>query len=133
MNVTRYLAATVALFAFIFLYEWLVHGVLLMGIYHETPQVWRDFAEMAAHMPLAMCFQLALAAWTAFVFTQIYPEGGLARGLPFGLYFGVFAGILTASWYLWLPVATKLGWSWLASGIGEGLGGGLILGSIYRK
>lgn len=94
-----------------------------MGMYRETSSVWRDFAEMEASMPLAMGFQLVFSAWTTFAFTQIYKEGGITQGLLFGLYFGVFAGILTASWYLWLPVPEKLGWSWLASGIMEGLGG----------
>ena len=90
MNLKRYLGAAFALFVFIFFYEWLVHGYLLLGMYHKTSTVWRDFAEMAAHMPLAMCFQLALAAWTAFVFTQIFKEGGVKIGLFFG---GLFWGI----------------------------------------
>ena len=133
MNIPRFIAAAIALFVFIFLYEWLVHGYLLMGLYEQTASVWRNFAEMTANMPVAMCFQFALSVWTAFAFTQIYKEGGIIKGLLFGLFFGVFAGILTASWYLWLPVPAKLAWSWLASGIGEGLGGGLVLGSVYRR
>lgn len=133
MNIKRYIGATLALFVFIFLYEGLVHGYLLMGLYEETAKVWRDFNEMMTDMPLAMCFQFALSVWSAFAFTQIYSEGGVANGLRFGLFFGVYAGILTASWYLWLPVPTTLGWSWFFSGIGEGLGGGVILGSIYHK
>lgn len=133
MDFKRYIAATLALFAYIFFYEGFVHGYLLMGIYHETPAVWRDFAAMQANMSIAMCYQFALAAWTAFAFTKIYPQGGITKGLLFGLYFGVFAGILTASWYLWLPVSAKLSLSWFTSGIGEGLGGGLALGAIYKR
>lgn len=83
-------------------------------------------------MPLAAGFQLVLAFWTAYAFTQIYPNGGVANGLLFGLYFGVFAGILTASWYLWLPVSAILGFSWFFSGLFQGVAGGLILGAIYR-
>lgn len=133
MNVKRYLAAVIGLFIFIFLYEFLVHGVLLMNMYQATSTVWRNLAEMQANMPLAMGFQLAFSAWTAFVFTQLYKDGGLKNGLLFGLYFGVFAGILTASWYLHLPVPAVLGWSWFASGIVEGLGAGAVLGLIYHE
>lgn len=133
MNVKRYIGATIALFVFIFFYEWFVHGFLLMGMYRETATVWRDFAEMQAKMPLNMLFQFVFSAWTAFAFTQIYKKGGVANGLLFGLYFGVFAGLLTASWYLHLPVPAKLGWSWLVSGTIEGLGGGLILGAVYHN
>ena len=133
MNFQRYLLSTFALFAFIFFYELLVHGFVLLGMYEATTNIWRDFAEMEANMPLAMSFQFALSAWTAFAFSQLFSEGGIKNGLVFGLFFGTFAGILTASWYLWLNVPAILGLSWLISGIGEGLGGGLVLGAIYRK
>jgi hypothetical protein len=133
MNFRRYLLATFALFAFIFLCDIFVHGFFLKGMYEASANVWRDFAEMEARMPLSMCFQLALSAWIAFIFSQLYPGGSIKNGLLFGLFFGVFAGILTASWYLLLNVPAKLGFSWLISGIVEGLGGGLVLGLIYRK
>lgn len=133
MNLQRYIGASLALFAFIFFYEWFVHGFLLMGFYEQTMTVWRDFAEMQANIPLSMLFQLIFAFWTAFIFSQLFREGGIKNGLLFGLYLGVFSGILTATWYLWLPVPAALGWSWLLNGIVEGLGGGLILGSIYHK
>src|SRR5437016_5068332 len=108
MNVKRYLLATLALFVFIFLYELVVHGFLLMKLYESTPSVWRDFAEMSANIPLSFGFQLVLSAWTAFAFSQLYPKGGIKNGLRFGLFFGIFAGILAASWYLWLPVSAAL-------------------------
>jgi hypothetical protein len=133
MNIKRYVLATLAMFIFVFLYEWLVHGVILMSVYEETPKVWRDFSEMSSKMPLAMGLQFLFSAWCAFVFTQFYPNGGLNEGIRFGIYFGVFAGILTASWYLWLPIAAKLGWSWFISGVVEGIGSGCILGLIYRE
>ncbi len=129
LNLKRYVVATLALFAFVFLYEGLVHGFLLSNLYHETAKVWRG----SHGMHLETCFQFVLSAWIAYVFTQIYPEGGLAKGLRFGLYFGVFAAILTASWYVWLPISATLAWSWFIASIVEGVGAGLVLGYFYRK
>lgn len=133
MNFKRFLLGTLAVFAFFFLYEWLVHGNLLMSIYMQTPQVWRNFAEMEANLLLTILYQFALAAWVTFVFARLFPEGGIFNGLRLGIYLGVFAGILTASWYLWLPVSFSLVWDWLLAGIGEGVGAGLLLGLIYRR
>lgn len=133
MNFKRFLGAAIALFAFVFIFDWIVHGMLLVDWYHETPHVWRNPQEMAANMPLAMIIQAILAALIAFAFTQVYPEGGVKNGLIYGLFIGLFAGILMSEWYLWIPVTTKLGWSWLVSGIVKGLGGGLVLGSIYHR
>lgn len=133
MNWKRFLLATLAIFVFMFFYEFLIHGVLLMRTYEETPTVWRTMSEMQANMPLTILSQLALSAWITYMFSQIYPDGGIINGVRFGLYLGVFAGILSGSWYLVLPVAAKLGWSWLAIWIAEGLGAGAILGSIYKR
>jgi hypothetical protein len=132
MNFKRYLISTLALFVFIFIYEMLVHGFLLMGMYQATASVWRHY-EISTSLPLALCFQFALSAWTAFIFSQLFKNGGIKNGLLFGLFIGVFAGILTASWYQWLDVPATLGLAWFIGATGEGLGGGLILGSIYRK
>ncbi|HSW72701.1 MAG TPA: hypothetical protein VLG44_04780, partial [Chlamydiales bacterium] len=86
-----------------------------------------------ANTLVAMSFQFALSMWIVFVFSRIYPQGGIKNGLVFGLFFGVFAGMLTASWYLWLKVPAKLGISWLVNGIVEGVGGGFVLGCLSRQ
>lgn len=133
MNFKRFSAATVALLVFFVLYEWLVHGYLLMPIYRETPHVWRTMEEMNANMPLTMFLQVCFAAWLTFVFTQIFPTGGLKNGIKYGIYIGVLMAFLSTTWYLCLPVSEKLGWSWFANGIVEGLAAGIILGAIYKK
>lgn len=133
MNVKRFIGAALVAFVFMFFYDWIVHGVLLRGLYHQTPQVWRGFADMASKIPLGIFFQLILSVWLAFVFTQLFKAGGVGRGLIFGLFFGVFAGILAASWYLWVPVAAALAWIWFASALVQSLIIGAIIGAIYRK
>jgi hypothetical protein len=134
MNIQRYIGATLALFAFFFFYEWFLNGFVLSPFYEETAAIWRPYDEMMANMSKTMIMQFLLAAWTAFVFTRFYQQkdAGIKQGLIFGLYFGVFAGLLTATWYLWLPVPATLGISWFFGGLVEVLGGGLVLGSIYQ-
>lgn len=133
MNLKRFLAATAALFVFIVLFEWLVHGILLMDLYRETPYVWRTLEEMEANIPLVMLFRFFFSVWLTYVFTQIYPDGGIVNGVRYGLYFGVLMGLLSASWYFYLPISAKLGWQWFSYGVAEGLFSGMILGFIYKK
>jgi len=132
MNYTRYVFSAIGLFLFISLYEMLIHDFILMDMYLLTESIWRNFAEMESNIGLSLCYQLALSAWSAYIFTQFYKEGGIKNGLRFGLLLGVFSGILTASWYLWLPVSVKLGFLWFIFSMGEGIGGGCILALIYR-
>jgi hypothetical protein len=133
MNVKRYVISTLAVFVFIFIYQMIVHGFLLSGMYQATSHVWRMHVEMKSHMGLSTLSQLATSAWLAFVFTRFYKTGSVENGLRFGLYFGIFAAIMMSSWYLYLPVHGALGISWFFCGLGEGLGAGLILGMVYRK
>ncbi|MDP1835023.1 MAG: hypothetical protein Q8K75_03750 [Chlamydiales bacterium] len=128
MNMGRFATATVAIFIFVFLFDTLVHGILLIDAYYETPNLWRN----EENMLLRMCYQFALAAWIVFIYNQFY-RAGMANALMFGLCLGAFAGILTSTWYVWLPVSAKLAFGWFVSSVIEGLGAGLILGYIYRN
>jgi hypothetical protein len=133
MDFKRFFGAALAVFVFIFVFEWLIHGVLLMGEYRETQSLWRDFSDKPVNMFLHIFYQLIFAIWVTFVFTQIFPLGGLWDGLRFGIYFGVFAGLLTGMWYIHLPVSASLGWSWFATSLVEGIGTGIILGVSYKR
>lgn len=133
MHIKRYLLASVAFFVFIFIYEMILHGFLLSPIYETTAHIWRSLAEMQGNIPKGIAFQIGLAFWTTFAFSQMYKEGGVSNGLKFGLFFGGFAAILTSNWYLWLPVSSLLGIYWFIIGLGKGLIGGLIIGSIYHQ
>lgn len=132
MNVRRYIWASVALFVFFFLYDWLVHGAILSPIYRMSPEVWRPVAEMRENMYYSLIYKVVTAFWITFVFTQLYKAGGVRNGVTFGLFFGVWAGLLMSNWYLWIPVAQILAWGWLVAGIVGGVVGGLIIGSIYQ-
>jgi hypothetical protein len=133
MNINRFLGSAFAVFVFIFFFEYLLHGVMLMGDYTATASIWRDFSVLGTTMLLHVLVQFLFAIWITFVFTQIYPLGGLFNGLRYGIYFGVFAAFLTGMWYFYLPVSTKLGWSWFVGSLAEGIIIGVILGLTYKR
>lgn len=133
MNYKRYIGATLAVFLFMFFYEWLVNSYFMMGMYEKTASVWRKFSEMQANMGLRILSLAVIAAWIALFYTQFYKTGSRNEGLMFGLFIGVLLGVTTASWYIWLPVPAELSLSWLTSNIVEGLGVGFILSAVYHK
>lgn len=63
-----------------------MHGIL------ATSSVWRDFAEMEANTPVAMCFQEALPAWAAFVFCYLFPSIGVKKELILGCFLACLPG-----------------------------------------
>ena len=45
MDIKRFIIAGISAFIFVFLYEYLVHGFLMMGHYEQTAAVWRPEEE----------------------------------------------------------------------------------------
>lgn len=133
MNVIRFLIAVVVMLIVMFFYEWIAHGGLLIEVYNQTPQLWRTQEEMFIYLPVNLGILVALAAWFVFVFSQIFPEGGVGKGFLFGLYFGVFAGLEAAASYYYLPIGAALAASWFVLGLIELLLCGAVVGAIYRK
>ncbi len=133
MNVKRFLAASVVLFGFIFLYEWLVHGMLLQGMYEETASVWRAHEEMQKYLHFNFVLIAVVALWATLMFTRFYQDGGIGNGLCFGIYMGIFSGIQAFAAYFYLPIPVMLAAYWLLSSFMEYVIGGVLIGAIYRR
>ncbi|MBS0614994.1 MAG: hypothetical protein JSR58_00390 [Verrucomicrobia bacterium] len=133
MNLKRFIGATVVLVVFLYFYEWLIHGVLLMNTYNETPNLWRPMQQMQSMMSLSLLFRVLMGGWFTYIFTKFHKDGGVENGLRFGCYLGIFAGIMAASTFMWLPISAKLAWAWFINNIVQFVAGGAIIGSIYRK
>lgn len=116
---TKYcILSTAVLFAFLWGYDFIVHGHLLMDQYMATKNLWRPMAAMEELG--GWC--LAGTAAMAFVFSTIYNcwsskcdgEGcTIAKSATFGLWIGLLIGIIQAKAYIWLPIPGKLAVLWL--------------------
>lgn len=133
MDVKRYLLAAIMLFAFVFVFESFVHGHLLMGLYSQTPLIWRDHDEMQTFIPFNIAMMIFLSLWITFIFTRFFKTGGLKCGLQFGFYIGVLSGLQAAGAYFYLPISATLAFAWFASNLIESSAGGLLIGLIYRN
>ena len=66
MNIKRYVLGSIAVFVFFFLYEWLVHGVILNSWYQEGLNLLRPVEQMESY-----------AAWMTLGFLKVK---GSAKG-----------------------------------------------------
>ena len=132
MNIKRFFTAAIALFAFIFVYESLIHGHLLLSLYSQTPNAWRDFADIKSLVPYNIGIMLLLAFWITFIFTRFFNTGGWKNGVKFGFYLGVLSGIQAAGAYYYLPITFTLTIAWFIFGVIESTLGGLLIGMIYK-
>lgn len=127
----RFPLIVLAGFAFTFVYEFLLHGNILMGMYEQTSHLWR--AEEDMKMGLMMLNQFLTTAILAFIFTRNYEGKGLCEGIRFGVMMGLLMGVMSAAAYIWTPIPGALAVGWFLGGLGWGLGLGIIFSLLYKK
>jgi hypothetical protein len=123
----------VALFVFFFVFGFLWHGVLLMGLYKQTSSVWRPEAEMSQYFLTANLLQLALALVFTFIFTRNYEGKGVGEGFCFGTFMGLFMGVLQVGSYPYLPIPFILAALWFFGSLLNGMIGGVVISLVYKE
>lgn len=143
------LISVVAVFAFLFGYDWLVHGQLLKADYEATASLWRSQEEMqkmfvwciAYHAALAIvltCWFKKVRACHAACKTECSTEAATtccpikSGGLCFGMKVGLLLGITHASSYIWLPIPAALAIKWFIASLVQGMGAGVVLGMLCK-
>ncbi|MFI5391170.1 MAG: hypothetical protein ACHQYQ_07405 [Bacteriovoracales bacterium] len=133
INTKSFIMAFVAVYAFIFVADWVIHGHLLKGIYQETASLWRPEEQMKS-----MCIWMFIGYFfTAKYFTFIFARGCETSGAAEGFRYGLLVGLLLIGGcfiqYAILPIPQALMWYWIATTLFEAIGSGIIVGAIYKK
>jgi len=121
------LISLVAVFTFIFLFEWVFHAVLLQSTYLATPTLWRSQEEMNAYFPWLVAGQLGTSVFITLLYYGFVRDRRLASGLRFGLVIGLFMASPFLINYAVTPYPISLVISWIGGSVVEFvLVGGLL-------
>ena len=135
MNIGRFVASVIFAFVFIFLFNWVYHGVLLMDTYAATADLWRPMPKdgaMTTYCYFAMVSQFLTAFMLTYIFTCHYEGKGVGEGVRYGLYMGLLLAAIDLGKYAYMPVDFPLVASWMLGSLLTGLGTGAIVAMIYR-
>lgn len=133
MNVKRYAVSTIVGFIFIFIFDFIFHGVLLLPLYETTVNLWRSPEEMQAYFPVAILAQFLISAAVVFIFTRNYEGKGIVEGVRFGLMLGALFGVGQFSMVAYMPISFSLAGLWLVGTLLQFVGLGVILSLTYKK
>ena len=133
MDIKRYALSVFAGFIFVFIYEFIVHGILLIPTYDQTPSLWRSVEDMQNYIPFSTIIQLMTTAILAYIFTLNYEAKGLVEGLRFGVIFGLIFGLYAASPISWMPISAALAFYWFIATFVKTVILGLIFSFIYKR
>ena len=130
MNVKRFALATIGAFLFVFVFEFLWHGILMKGMYDATSSVWRP--EEESNMLFIFAAQFLFALVLAFIYTKIGKHISCKRGIAFGFFAGLLMAMPELGTYCYLPIPLTITLMWMLSTLIKGLGAGMTIAAIYR-
>ena len=112
--------------------DYIIHSVILMGIYERTPQLWRPTAEMKMGLMILVTFLSAL--FFVYLYARFVGEKSLQRGLFFGFVFGLATGIsMGYGTYTVMPIPYSLALGWFLGSVVESSVAGLLVGWLVKE
>lgn len=133
LNCKRFAIATIAGFIFTFIYDFIVHGNLMMPLYEATADLWRPEEDTQELMPFYMIASFIMVMVLLFIFTRHYEGKGIAEGVRYGAMIGAFVGLIQASLYIYLPIPMTLAAAWFACSFIWLISLGAIFSLLYRN
>ena len=128
----RFIIAFIAAYIFLFVWGWLLNGVLLKDIYAETPNLWRSQSEMASLFHWIIIGQALIVFSFVMIYATGFAGGGVAAGIRLGLLLEI-AGIgMRLGFYAVQPIPGKLILYGSIGGIIEMVIVGAMVGAIYK-
>lgn len=118
-------------FVFVFIYEFLVHGVLLKGLYDSTSSVWRPQEEANMFVMALSHFLFALAI--AFFYPVVGPDKNCKKAIPFGFGLGLVLAMPQIATYSYLPIPFSISICWALAGFFKAFGTSFIIGKVFHK
>jgi hypothetical protein len=128
----RFILAFIAAYIFIFLWGWLLNGVLLKDIYVQTPNLWRSQSEMMALFQWIIIGQALIVFAFVMIYASGFAGGGIVAGIRLGVLLEIAAIGMRMGFYAVQPLPGKLLIYGSVSGVIEMIIVGAIVGAIYK-
>lgn len=132
MSSKSFVIATVIVFLFILVTDFLFHGIYLKDIYQLTADLWRSEAEMQDYYAWITFGQFIISVAFVVLYVYAFKNGSVLKGLAYGLLIGI---IFTGNFFIWYAVAPysiDLVINWIIGIIVQFAVAGLIVGYICQ-
>lgn len=121
----------VAAFGFVFLFEFLVHGFLMMGMYEASKTVWRPQDE--SNMAVMLLSQFLFAIAVAFFYPIVGPDKECKKAIPFGFGLGLVMAMPQIATYSYLPIPISISIAWAAASFVKAFGSAFVVAKVFNK
>jgi hypothetical protein len=128
----RFIIAFIAAYVFIFVWGWLLNGVLLKDVYAQTPNLWRSQSEMMSLFHWIIIGQGLVILAFVMIYACGFAGGGVIAGIRLGILVEIAAIGMRLAIYAVQPFPGKLIVYGSVSGLIEMIIVGAIVGAIYK-
>jgi hypothetical protein len=128
----RFIIAFIAAYIFLFVWGWLLNGILLKDVYAETPNLWRSQTEMASLFHWIIIGQALVVFSFVMIYASGFAGGGIIAGIRLGLLLEIAAIGMRLGLYAVQPIPGKLIVYGSIGGIIEMVIVGAMVGAIYK-
>ena len=128
----RFIIAFIAAYIFLFVWGWLLNGILLKDVYAETPNLWRSQTEMASLFHWIIIGQALVVFSFVMIYASGFAGGGIIAGIRLGLLLEIAAIGMRLGFYAVQPIPGKLIVYGSFGGIIEMVIVGAMVGAIYK-
>jgi hypothetical protein len=128
----RFILAFFAAYIFIFLWGWLLNGIVLKGVYAETPNLWRTQSEMMGLFHWIIIGQALVVFGFVMIYASGFAGGGVMAGIRLGVLLEIAAIGMRMGFYAVQPIPGKLILYGSISGLIEMIIVGAMVGAIYK-
>ncbi|MBN2367044.1 MAG: DUF1761 domain-containing protein [Calditrichaeota bacterium] len=133
MNTKRWLITSLVVFVVAQILEFIIHAVILSGIYETTAHLWRSESEMNSMMWIMWLSGLIWAFLFVYIFIKGYEGRGIMEGVRFGLIIGLFFSIpMSLGSYAAQPIPFSLAVYWFIFGVIEIVILGVVTALLYK-
>lgn len=133
MNMKKFIICVFAVFVTVLVTDFVIHQVLLKGMYAETASLWRPDTEIAGKMGYMFAGQFLVALFFAWIFIHGYKGTGIMEGVRFGLLMGGFELGHNMIMYAVAPYPCSVVCGWALAGFGQGVLVGVVASLTYKK
>ena len=127
-------SSIVVLFLFLVM-DYVLHGILLSGLYAETASLWRAPGELKGFIWILWAVDAVMAFLLVWLFSKGWETGKpwLGQGFRFGLGLGLLFSLpMGFSMYAMMPVPFSLALGWFAGGLTEFVIASIAAALLFR-
>ena len=131
-NGRRFVLAIVTVYAFVYLYEWGLHGWLLADQYRQSQDLWRSPETMQAYILWLLAGYFIFTLFFAVIYLRFRRSGRMSEGAYYGLLVGLLFCATNIIFYAVQPLPLSLIIYWCAGVLIEGLFAGILMAAVYK-